>query len=44
VDLSLAPLERVSEQVEGGRPEANEDGAALGVPPLVLVDRLGANP
>lgn len=43
-DGSLVTLERVAEQMEGGRPQANENGAALGISPRILVDRLGANP
>jgi alkanesulfonate monooxygenase SsuD/methylene tetrahydromethanopterin reductase-like flavin-dependent oxidoreductase (luciferase family) len=36
--------QRVADLPECGGPEANEDGAALGVAAFVLIDGLGANP
>ncbi len=36
--------QRVSDLPEGGRPEADEEGASFGVATLVLVDGLGADP
>jgi hypothetical protein len=41
---SVSPLERISHEPQGRRPEANEQGAPLGVAALVLIDRLRANP
>jgi len=40
----LAALKRVADEPEHRRPEAHEQRAPLGVAPLVLVDRLGADP
>jgi len=37
-------LDRVAHQPEHGRPQADEQGPALGVTALVLVNRLGADP
>src|SRR4051794_24932332 len=40
----VAALERVADQPEHRRPQADEQGAPLGVAALVLVDGLGADP
>lgn len=36
--------QRVSDQPDRGGPETDEQGATLGVPALVLINGLGANP
>jgi hypothetical protein len=38
------PVETVPHEPEHGRPEADEQGTALGVAALVLPDRLRADP
>jgi hypothetical protein len=38
------PTQRIADQPEHRRPEADEEGSAFGVPPFVLADCLGANP
>jgi hypothetical protein len=40
----LLLLDGVADQPEHRRPQADEDGAPLGVAPLLLVDGLGAYP
>jgi hypothetical protein len=38
------PTQRIADQPEHRRPEADEEGSAFGVSPFVLADGLGANP
>ena len=43
-ESELSPLQRISDQPDGGRPQSYEQSAPLGIASLVLIDGLGPNP